>query len=337
MNPTNYENLLESLRSPGPRRLPLPQAPRIMPELYEEEEEWKEILPFPSSIPRMGSYLTTPLSESILNLPPRAQLLCLLIAYEMTMECTPGECWEEPNAVLMQNYAIRKLTLLRAYLDDEISDREYLQTVRQEFPDAEVQTIFYQASEPCQFLFRTGDIPHLVSPNSVGLLIEHTLRKCAPRRVAFSPNPNLKNVVAEWVARCRARLAVVDWEHLEMWSPESAQELIIYGLWDTEGTYGLPFIYADSEAEQINEEVMDEAIAKDPALQWAAPDLIVANVSLNELRDGVHEATLYSNPVELYLWSRGGGSHDRTGLLVVPNTRAAERAARDMKERAAHL
>jgi len=168
------------------------------------------------------------------------------------------------------------------------------------------------------------------TPDGIAQSIGTALRSCAPHsRHVWDPNPDLQGVVEEWAERCRERLAEARWEQPEWW--EGPEEIIFYSLGDPEGTHGWPFVYADGEAEDI----IGEAFARDQNIREADPDLVIANVSMREVRDGVHDAMLYGQPVKVILWTGREQVH-RMGLIGVPGTSTIEYAMARMAERANH-
>lgn len=314
----DYRNIKEGLEEPPIRRLRLPQTPRLMEELYEAEDTIR----FPSQIPEHPTprFHRSPLQETLQGLPPRAQLLCLYIAYEMTLECTPAYCWEGANGDFMEQYAVPKMEALRAYLDYEITEVEYsrrLWQIDQETPSY----VWNNAGQLCRgFLWILGSFAqHGVSYGSIGGQVEHTLRQCAPQLASGDMNPAFPDIIEEWVARCRARLAFEYPERLELWNPEEPAEIQIFGQWDPEKTYDWPEeIRAEFEMQDINREARQEAREEgrlsEHRIEELSPRRVASNISVNELSDGVYEGEMYGVPVKIFLWSP---SHmDRAGMVL---------------------
>lgn len=318
MEPYEYQQFRQRLESPPTRRLPLPQAPRVMAELYKTDE----LFPTPTYL-RPSTTDPGIFTEMILPLPPRAQFLCLMVAYEMALECAPAECWEDAASnEFLQQFVLPALNLFQAWLDGEIDELEYERNLR--LPAEASDTIAHELRRPCgifYILFRMALTQK--TPDGIGQSIGTALNSCAPSHPVWRLNPRLQPVVEEWAARCRARLALARWEQAEWW--EGPEEIIIYGLGDPEGTYHWPFVYADGEAEDIIQQAMQE----NPNIPWQAPDLIHTNVSMHEVRDGEHPATLYGHPVKIFLWT----NRHRMGLIGVPGTSTIEYARRQMEER----
>lgn len=329
MDPIRYEDIVEHLSTPETTRR-LPEQPRVLEELYEDIEPFVT----PKYMPRFAVGIT-PIVEAIVGLPSRAQYVCLLVAIEMALECTPAACWEESD--LMERLIIPWVDLFRQWVNGEISLREYVRSLNEfdfhlshavEAPQ-EYQEWQDSLSYRCQLLLRhSGLNPEnmLLGP---GEAIDNFLRICVADETIrpWDEQPEIEAVVHEWAARCRARLPIADWEQYEIWNPKHP-ELEIYGLWDLEArenAYGLPFIYATGDAENINKEAMEQAEAENPQdMEWNPPDLVISNIPLSELRDGPHESTLYGHPVVLYLWTPVGGS-TRKGYVVVPGTQTEKR------------
>lgn len=77
----------------------------------------------------------------------------------------------------------------------------------------------------------------------------------------------------------------------------------------------------DISVESLPEEVKKEAETSDTFL---APDLIQANVPLEEISDGRYHVKIGDTPAILHVWSRSGSEpHDRIGFVTLENDKAA--------------
>lgn len=73
-----------------------------------------------------------------------------------------------------------------------------------------------------------------------------------------------------------------------------------FSLKDPAGKHGWLFCYFHGKAESV---VDAEWNCKQPKDNWCVSDLPSSDTPRDSLEDGIHDATLYGEPVKVYLWT----------------------------------